>query len=38
MRVPAEGEVGWYDAGTWQRVWTGHVIDASYEFAGRPRS
>lgn len=33
MRVPAEGEVGWYDNGEWRRVWTGHVIDTSYEFA-----
>ena len=33
MRVPAEGEVGWYVAGTWRRVWKGTVTWATYEFA-----
>lgn len=31
--VPARGEVGWYVAGQWQRVWTGDVVDSSYDFA-----
>ncbi|MCF7821656.1 MAG: hypothetical protein K9M17_04360 [Mariprofundaceae bacterium] len=33
MRVPAYGEVGWYDAGTWQAVWKGDLVDVQYEFA-----
>jgi hypothetical protein len=33
MLVPTEGEVGWYSSGTWQSVWRGKVVDASYEFA-----
>ena len=33
MLVPAEGEVGWYSSGAWQSVWTGRIVDASYEFS-----
>ena len=33
MLVPTEGEVGWYSSGTWQSVWRGKVVEASYEFA-----
>lgn len=32
MRVPAEGEVGWYDAHGWHAVWKGRIRDAAYEF------
>jgi len=32
MRVPTEGEVGWYSAGRWLPVWWGTVMDAAYEF------
>lgn len=31
MRVPTYGEVGWYDAGGWQAVWKGNLIDVQYE-------
>ena len=30
MLVPDEGEVGWYDAGSWQCVWRGRILEASY--------
>ena len=33
MRVPTEGEVGWYVDGEWRSVWKGTVVDSSYEFA-----
>lgn len=32
MLVPAGGEVGWYDDGQWQKVWSGNVVEAAYEF------
>lgn len=32
MRVPMEGEVGWYLSGKWQPVWKGRVTDMRYEF------
>ncbi|HIK53880.1 MAG TPA: hypothetical protein IGS37_01670 [Synechococcales cyanobacterium M55_K2018_004] len=31
MRVPSYGEVGWYDNGTLQLVWKGHIMNAQYE-------
>jgi hypothetical protein len=31
LRVPAEGEVGWYDAGRWECVFRGRLTDARYE-------
>jgi hypothetical protein len=33
MRIPVEGEVGWYGAGQLQLVWKGRIEDLSYEFA-----
>lgn len=33
MRVPRDGEVGWYDDGALQLVWKGRVDDLRYEFA-----
>jgi hypothetical protein len=33
MRVPTEGEVGWYSPGEWQPVWKGTIGEISYEFA-----
>ncbi len=33
MSVPARAEVGWYAGGQWQKVWTGEVVDSSYDFA-----
>jgi uncharacterized protein DUF6544 len=30
MMIPAEGEVGWHVGGRWQRVWSGHIITASF--------
>lgn len=31
MRVPAYGEVGWYEEGTLGLVWKGQIIEARYE-------
>jgi hypothetical protein len=31
MLVPSEGEVGWYHAGSWQKIWSGSVFESSYE-------
>ena len=31
MLVPSRGEVGWYHAGSWQKVWSGGVLESSYE-------
>ncbi len=31
MRVPIEGEVGWYLSGEWQPVWSGTLTDLRYE-------
>lgn len=31
MLVPCRGDVGWYYAGSWQKVWHGSVIESSYE-------
>ena len=31
MLVPSPGEVGWYHAGSWQKVWSGNVLESSYE-------
>ncbi len=31
MRVPLEGEVGWYLSGHWQPVWSGRLTDLRYE-------
>lgn len=31
MLVPAEGEVGWYSTGRWERVWKGRIVEADYE-------
>jgi hypothetical protein len=33
LRVPAEGEVGWYVGDDWRRVWTGRIVAARYTFA-----
>lgn len=33
MRVPSEGEVGWYVDGEWRSVWKGTITDSTYEFA-----
>jgi hypothetical protein len=33
MRVPTEGEVGWYVSGGWQCVWKGTITEINYEFA-----
>jgi hypothetical protein len=33
MRVPSEGEVGWYRGDEWRCVWTGRVVDATYTLA-----
>ena len=33
MRVPTEGDVGWFDRGAWETVWRGRLVDARYEFA-----
>jgi hypothetical protein len=33
MRIPVEGEVGWYGSGQLQLVWKGRIEDISYEFA-----
>jgi hypothetical protein len=32
MRVPSEGEVGWYVHDQWRKVWTGSIVEAAYEF------
>ena len=32
FRVPAEGEVGWYDDGQWRAVWRGRVVEERFEF------
>ena len=31
MLVPSSAEVGWYHGGVWQRVWSGSVVESSYE-------
>ena len=31
MRIPASGEVGWYDGNQWLPVWKGQILDVSYE-------
>ena len=31
MLVPSGGDVGWYHAGSWQKVWTGSIVESSYE-------
>ncbi len=31
MLVPTHAEVGWYHAGSWQKVWSGSVLQSSYE-------
>ncbi len=33
VRVPTEGEVGWYVNGEWACVWKGTVADITYEFS-----
>lgn len=33
LRVPRDGEVGWYVENTWRSVWKGRVRSARYEFA-----
>lgn len=33
LRIPTEGEVGWYLSGEWRPVWQGKVSDMTYEFA-----
>jgi hypothetical protein len=33
MRVPSEGEVGWYSEGEWRCVWKGAITESNYEFA-----
>jgi len=33
MWIPASAEVGWHAEGQWQKVWTGDVVDSSYDFA-----
>ncbi len=32
MLIPSAGEVGWYRAGNWQKVWTGSVVESRYEY------
>jgi len=32
LRVPSEGEVGWYVDGAWQRVWSGRIVASHYTF------
>lgn len=32
VRVPTQGEVGWYLGGVWQPVWRGSVVKADFEF------
>ena len=31
MLVPSFGEVGWYHGGSWERVWSGSVLESWYE-------
>ena len=31
MLVPTLAEVGWYHGGSWQKVWSGRVLESSYE-------
>jgi hypothetical protein len=31
MLVPTLAEVGWYHGGSWQKVWSGSVLESSYE-------
>jgi hypothetical protein len=31
MLVPSRAEVGWYDGGSWEKVWDGSVLESSYE-------
>lgn len=33
IRIPVEGEMGWYASGQLQLVWQGRIEDLSYEFA-----
>jgi hypothetical protein len=33
MRVPSEGEVGWYAGTEWECVWRGRVLEARYDLA-----
>jgi hypothetical protein len=32
LRVPTHGEVGWYERGTWARVWEGSLREAHFGF------
>lgn len=32
LRVPAEGEVGWYIDGRWEAVWRGQIAEEQFEF------
>ena len=32
VRIPMEGEVGWYVNGNWEAVWTGTLTKIEYEF------
>jgi hypothetical protein len=34
MRVPGEGDVGWWLDGVWQPVWRGQIVSPSFVFAG----
>lgn len=36
MRIPFQGEVGWYIDGRLEPVWTGHIEDAHYIFKEDP--
>ena len=36
MRIPAEGEVGWYFEYDWRGVWKGRITSARYELANGP--
>jgi hypothetical protein len=31
MRVPLEGEVGWYLSGQWRSAWQGRIVELSYQ-------
>jgi hypothetical protein len=31
MRIPTEGEVGWYSSSEWQSVWKGTIAEVNYE-------
>lgn len=32
MRIPMEGEVGWYSTNDWRPVWKGRIVEVNYMF------